>query len=241
MNSDVNAVSPWPLRSAKAAATRAGIIAAAGRLFTEHGYLGTSVQLIADAAGVSRATVFNSVGGKAALLRAAYDVATVGDDAPLPLPQRAEALAIRAEPDPRHAIRMYAALVTGISSRLAGIYEAFRSAAGVDPEVRAMWEQIQAERLAGARRFVQIIGAKGPSLPGWQADAVGDLIWVLIDTSLYHRLVIERGWSTRRFQNWLASTMEAQLLPSAARPDPPSPGPDAPGERPGAWQPKQIP
>jgi len=168
-------------------------------------------------------------------------VATVGDDAPLPLPQRAEALAIRAEPDPRHAIRMYAALVTGISSRLAGIYEAFRNAAGVDPEVRVMWEQIQAERLAGARRFVQIIGAKGPSLPGWQADAVGDLIWVLIDTSLYHRLVIERGWSTRRFQNWLASTMEAQLLPSAARPDPPSPGPDAPGERPGAWQPKQIP
>jgi AcrR family transcriptional regulator len=229
MNSDVNVVSPWPLRSAKAAATRAGIIAAAGRLFTEQGYLGTSVQLIADAAGVSRATVFNSVGGKAALLQAAYDVATVGDDAPVPLPQRPEALAIRAEPDPRRAIRMYAALVTGVSSRLAGIYEAFRSAAGVDPEVRAMWEQIQAERLGGARRFVQIIGAKGPDL----ADDAGDLIWVLIDTSLYHRLVIERGWSTRRFQTWLASTMEAQLLPSATAHDPP--GPDAPGEeQPGA-------
>jgi AcrR family transcriptional regulator len=138
MNSDVDVVSPRPLRSAKAAATRAGIIAAAGRLFTEQGYLGTSVQLIAAAAGVSRATVFNSVGGKAALLRAAYDVATVGDDAPVPLPQRPEALAIRAEPDPRRAIRRYAALVTGVSSRLAGIYEAFRSAAGVDPEVRAM-------------------------------------------------------------------------------------------------------
>lgn len=112
---------------------------------------------------------------------------------------------------------MYAALVTSVSSRLAGIYEAFRSAAGVDSEVRAMWEQIQAERLAGARRFVQIIGAKGADLPGPLADAAGDLIWVLIDTSLYHRLVIERAWSKRRFQNWLASTMAAQLLPPAAR------------------------
>jgi AcrR family transcriptional regulator len=216
VNSDVNAASAWPLRSAKAAATRAAIIAAAGRLFTEHGYLETSVQLIADAAGVSRATVFNSVGGKAALLRAAYDVATVGDDAPVSLPQRPEALAIRAEPDPRRAIRMYAALVTSIGSRLAGIYEAFRSAAGVDPEVRAMWQQIQAERLAGARGFVQIISAKGPALPGPLAEAAGDLIWVLIDTSLYHRLVIERAWSRQRFQDWLARTMEAQLLPSSA-------------------------
>jgi hypothetical protein len=68
---------------------------------------------------------------------------------------------------------------------------------------------------AGIPCFVQIIDAKGPGLPGSLADAAGDLIWVLIDTSLYHRLVVERGWSKQHFQNWLASTMEAQLLPSA--------------------------
>jgi AcrR family transcriptional regulator len=219
MKSDVNTVPAWPLRSAKAAATRAAIIAAAGQLFTEHGYLETSVQLIADSAGVSRATVFNSVGGKAALLRAAYDTATVGDDEPVPLPQRPEALAIRAEPDPRRAVRMYAALVTSVSSRLAGIYEAFRCAAGVDPQVREMWEQIQAERLGGARGFVQIIAAKEASLAPPRADVTGDLIWVLIDTSLYHRLVIERGWTQQRFQKWLADTMEGQVLLPADRND----------------------
>src|SRR5260370_25472965 len=128
MPPEVNAPPAWPLRSAKARATRAAIIAAASRLFIEKGYLAPSVQLIADAAGVSRATVFNSVGGKAALLKAAYDVATVGDDQPVPLPQRPEALAIRAEPDPRRAIAMYAALITTVSSRLAGIYQAFRTA-----------------------------------------------------------------------------------------------------------------
>ncbi len=218
MTPDVNAPSAWPLRSAKARATRAAIIAAASRLFIEQGYLAPSVQLIADTAGVSRATVFNSVGGKAALLRAAYDMATVGDDEPVPLPQRPEALAIRAEADPSRAIEMYAALATNVSGRLAGIYEAFRSAAGVDSEVRAMWEQIQAERLGGARGFVHIIASKATSLTRPPADA-GDLIWVLIDTSLYHRLVIERDWSEQRFQTWLADTMKAQLLPRQDRHD----------------------
>jgi hypothetical protein len=40
----------------------------------------------------------------------------------------------------------------------------------------------------------------------------GDIIWTLIDTSLYHRLVIERGWSDRRFQAWLANAMRHELL-----------------------------
>ena len=78
----------FPLRTKKAARTRRAVIAAAERLFVQHGYVSTSVQAIADAAGVSRATVFNSVGGKPALLRACYDIATVGDDQPVPLPQR---------------------------------------------------------------------------------------------------------------------------------------------------------
>jgi AcrR family transcriptional regulator len=222
MTSDVNAGPEWPARRAKARATRAAIIEAAGDLFVERGYLGTSVQAIADAAGISRATVFNSVGGKLSLLRAAFDVATVGDDEPVPLPQRPEALAVRAEPDPRKAVAAYAAMVTGVSSRVARIYEAFRSAAGVDPRVRVQWRQIQQERFGGAKGFVGILSAKGPLRDGLTPQDAADLVWVLIDASLYHRLVIERSWTTDRFQAWLAATMQVQLLPSddtAAPPD----------------------
>jgi hypothetical protein len=111
---------------------------------------------------------------------------------------------------------MYAALATSVSSLLSGIYEAFRSAAGADPEVRAMWQQIQAERLAGARGFAEIISAKRAALRGPSDDAAGDLIWVLIDPSLYHRLVIERACSMERFQDWLATAMEAHLVPTSA-------------------------
>jgi AcrR family transcriptional regulator len=213
MMSEVNTTGDaFPLRSAKARITRRSIIDAAAALFLEHGYLATSVQHVADAAGVSRATVFNSVGGKLQLLRGAYDVATVGDDEPVPLPRRPEAIAVIEEPDQVRAIALYAAMVTGVSTRLSQIYELFRSVAGVDPDVRAEWADIQRERLGGARGFVRLLRAKGPLREGLSDETAGDVVWTLIDASLYHRLVIERGWSVRRFRTWLAHAMERELL-----------------------------
>ncbi|MDQ1601702.1 MAG: hypothetical protein QOD68_3176 [Actinomycetota bacterium] len=213
--SSVNEQQPeWPLRRAKAAATRLAVIDAARRCFVEAGYAGATVQVIADAAGVSRATVFNAVGGKAALLKAAYDVATVGDDEPVPIPQRPAAVATRLEPDPRRAIAIYAGMIADIGERLAPIYEVFRAASLSDPEVRALWQEIQRERLKGARGFVGIIGAKTPLRADVDEAAAGDAVWALIDASLYHRLAIERGWPKERFRAWLQAAFEAQLLPA---------------------------
>ncbi|MCW2601558.1 MAG: DNA-binding protein [Frankiales bacterium] len=204
--------SPWPLRRAKAAATRVAIIQAASRLFPAHGYEGTSVQAVADSAGVSRATVFNSVGGKAQLLKAAYDVATVGDDLPIPLPQRPELMAVRDEPDQRRAISLYAAVIAGIGERLSAIYEVFRAASVSDPEIGDLWADIQQQRLQGARGFVTILSSKGRLRAGLDLAQAGDIVWALIDASLYHRLCHDRGWSRADFERWLAASLESQLL-----------------------------
>src|SRR5438067_12428497 len=109
------------LRGAQALSTREAVIRAASRLFVEKGYAATSIEDIAAAAGVSRATVFTSVGGKAKLLKTALDVAIVGDDEPVPLPDRPRSKAIRAEPDPRKYLALYAALITVYDGRQAGI------------------------------------------------------------------------------------------------------------------------
>src|SRR5947209_544606 len=212
MMSEVNA-ERWPLRMAKAAATRRRIIEAGSQLFVELGYAATSVQAVADAAGVSRATVFNSVGGKPALLKACYDVATVGDDEPVALPQRSGLLAVRDEPDQRRMIRRYASVVAEIGSRLSGIYEAFRAAAATAPDIRELWEQIQDERLGGARGFVAILASKGPLRTELDRTEARDVVWAHIDASLYHRLVVERGWSRLQFEQWFTPSPVNYLLP----------------------------
>jgi AcrR family transcriptional regulator len=112
-----------PIREAHAQTTRLAVIQAAARLFAERGYVATSMDEVAREAGVSRATVFTSVGGKADLLKAAYDVAVVGDDEPVPLPQRPWARAVRDEPDPHRMVDAYARMITGVSGRVASVAE----------------------------------------------------------------------------------------------------------------------
>ena len=184
-----------PLRKAQAATTRRAIIDAASALFIERGYVATSMEAIADAAGVSRATVFTSVGGKKTLLKTAYDVALVGDDEPIPFPLRPASLAVRAEPDPRRFLVGYAGLVVDINGRLAPIYEAVRGAASADPEVRDVFEAIGTERRIGAGNVVRDLVAKGGALrDGLDQEAAADVLWVFIDAGLFHLLVHRRGW-----------------------------------------------
>ena len=182
-----------PLRKSQAATTRRAIIDAASALFIERGYVATSIDAIAEAAGVSRATVFTSVGGKKTLLKRAYDVALVGDDEPIPFPLRPASIAVRAEPDPR---RSWSGTRTGRrhQPRLAPIYEAVRGRQR-RPEVRDVFEAIGAERRIGAGRVVGDLVAKGGRLrKGLDVEGAADVLWVLIDAGLFHLLVHQRGW-----------------------------------------------
>jgi AcrR family transcriptional regulator len=228
MNADVKETQ-FPRRAAKAARTRQTVIEAAERQFVARGYGSTSVSDVARAAGVSRATVFNSVGGKPALLRACYDMATVGDADPVPLPQRPAMLAIRDEADAHRSIALYAEVIAEIGERLSGIYEVFRAAAGTDAEIQAQWAQIQAERLAGSHRFVQILADKGGLRLDLDPAEAGDVVWTYIDVGLYHRLVVERGWSSPRFQAWFTRSLAQFLLEPWAQ-GPPGVEPSKPGK-----------
>jgi TetR/AcrR family transcriptional regulator, regulator of autoinduction and epiphytic fitness len=201
------------LRGSQAQSTREAVISAAGRLFVEKGYAATSIEEIAAAAGVSRATVFTSVGGKAKLLKTALDVAIVGDDEPVALPDRPRSKAIRAESDPRKYLALYAELVTEIDGRLAGIHEAVRGAAGVDPKARALWESHLAQHRRGAANVIADLTRKGGIRPGLDPDSAADIVW-LLGPGAYYMLVHRRGWSPERFQAWLTETFVSQLLPA---------------------------
>jgi AcrR family transcriptional regulator len=216
MNSGAKVKRPYQsaLRGAQALSTREVIISAASRLFVERGYAATSIDEIARAAGVSRATVFTSVGGKPQLLKSALDVAIVGDDKPVALPERARSIAIRAEPDPRRYLALYAELVTEMGTRLAGVHEALRGAAGADPDARALWESHLAQRRLGAAHVVGDVIAKAGALrDGLDREAASDIVWLLIDPGTLGSLVNGRGWKPEDYQAWLAETLILQLLP----------------------------
>jgi AcrR family transcriptional regulator len=201
------------LRGAQAQSTREAVIAAATRLFAQQGYAATSIEEIAAASGVSRATVFTSVGGKPKILKTALDVAIVGDDQAISLPERPRSKAIRAEPDPRKYLALYAELVTEMDGRVASIHEALRGAAGVDPDARALWESHLAQHRQGAANVISDLIQKGGIRPGLDVEAAADIVW-LLGPGTYHMLVNRRGWSPDRFRAWLTETFISQLLPA---------------------------
>ena len=192
--------------------TRRAIIDAAARLFADRGYVATSFDAIADAAGVGRATVFAHFPTKAGLLKTAYDVTLVGDDEPIPLPQRPESLAVRAERDPRKFLAGYAAIITGVAGRISPIYEAIRGAAHADPEAAAVWRKVGDERRIGGGNIVASIIDRGALRPDADPERAADLVYALVDPGLYHLLVRERGWSDEAFTTWLAATLQRELV-----------------------------
>jgi AcrR family transcriptional regulator len=201
-------------RQAGAASTRLSIISAATSLFVELGYGPVSIDAIADEASVSRATVFNAVGGKASLLRAAYDVAIVGDDEPVPLPERPWARPVREAPDAYTMLTRYAHMITVVDDRVCDIYEVMRGAAGAHADVREHWDQIQEERRGGAANVVRMLQARGTLRAGLTRRSAADIVFVLIDPGLFHQLVRTRQWKTAAFESWLAETFHMQLLES---------------------------
>ena len=82
-------------REAQARETRRAILAAALELFTANGYTATTIQAIAEDAGVAVQTVYAVFGNKRELLRQLIESTITGDDEPVPITQRAEAQADR--------------------------------------------------------------------------------------------------------------------------------------------------
>jgi AcrR family transcriptional regulator len=200
------------LRRSQARETRRTIVAAASRLFVEHGYGVTTIDAVADSAGVSRKTVFTAVGGKVELLKVALDWAVAGDDRPVALAERAEMRQLLEQPDPAVLVTGWARLLAEIDARVAPLFQALEVAAGIDSEARELLEQSQHQRLEAARLIVDRLRALGAlTNEVTESDAV-DLAWLATDGALFDRLVRVRGWSIGRFEEWLARHLIVHLI-----------------------------
>jgi AcrR family transcriptional regulator len=200
------------LRAAQAQETRRAIVAAASRLFVEDGYGATTIDAVAEAAGVSRKTVFTAVGAKLDLLKVALDWAVAGDDRPVAVADREEMRQALAADDATALLSGCARAIVAITARSAGLAQALEVAAGVDPAARELVERGQRYRLDDARRIVDRVRDLGALTSGVTYGEAVDLVWLAIDPVVFDRLVRVRGWSLRRFEKWLAGYLVTQLI-----------------------------
>ncbi len=202
------------VRDEQARRTRRAIVTAAHDLFLAQGYAATTIDGIAEAAHVSRRTVFNSVGGKPALLKLAWDWAIVGDDEPIALADRPAIKAILAESDPRKALMLWVQTVTDVVARTTPLGEVLIAAADVDPAAAQLLAEASRNRMLGATVFIRYLASLDGLAVGITEQRAAELCWALTDGHLYRLLVAQRSWSTADFNRWLSDSLAAALLPT---------------------------
>jgi AcrR family transcriptional regulator len=189
---------------------RAAVLAAFRELLFRDGFHATTVRAVAERAGVSAETVYKTFGGKPGIVKALWDSTLAGDDEPVPMADRPQVREMLRTGEPGAKLRLYAAYARGIHERIAPLFTLLTQAG---PDVGEILETGERERLTGVTAFIAHLDEAG--LLAQDADPVrlADALWALAGPQLYTQLTAGRGWSADTYEEWLAATLTATLLP----------------------------
>jgi AcrR family transcriptional regulator len=199
-------------RQSQSAATRQRIIDAARALILQRGYRATTIAAIADSADVNVDSVYALVGRKPMVLRELIEQAISGTDHAVAAEDRAHIQAVRAETDPVKKLTMYARAVCSTQHRMAPLFLALRDASSTEPEAQQIWQEISDRRAANMRKLARELRDGGGLRPGLSIAQAADIVWAMNSSELFVLLTIERGWSLRRYERWLADSWCRLLL-----------------------------
>lgn len=191
--------------SAPSGSTRATILDAAARLFTERGP-GVRLEDIAEGAGVSRQTVYVHFGSRTGLLIAMVQHIDEGGtlhalveqvfDAPTALQALDAVVAVHAE---------YHPMVYSVAKVfMAGRYE--------DDAIGAAWDDRMTSRRNLYRSVIEWLDRDEHLAPGWTVEIATDLLWAFTSWQLWEQLVVDRGWSKDDYLNHLRTVLRNSLV-----------------------------
>jgi AcrR family transcriptional regulator len=194
-------------------ATRDRVATAAAQLFSEHGYAATSMQAIADAAGVHVQTIYLAFGTKATVLAQAAALLVAGTDDPDSHPsERPWAKAIRTEPDPSTKLKLYVSHIRDVATRIVPLIDMMRAAAPGQPEVASFLRQVDDGRRQGPLELLAPLVSSGATRQGLTRTEVADLTYAIASPDMFRALVHDRGWSWARAERWILAALRRELL-----------------------------
>jgi AcrR family transcriptional regulator len=191
-------------RQRQAKATRSMIVTAAQALFLEQGYICTTIDVIAERAGVATSTVYAIFGSKRGILRAIRNAwherthirEVLNSSQPSANPvERLEQLA--------EATRRQWEMGAEITAIYTG-------AAAADPSAAAELNQALTGRREGLQTFAKSLE---PHLrAGLDATHAAAILQALCLPEVFDELVRHSGWSADEYKTWLVQTLRREML-----------------------------
>jgi AcrR family transcriptional regulator len=196
-------------RQRQAHETRRRIIEATRQLLETKGYAGMTIEAVARQAEVSVQTVYAVFGSKTGILAELLNQATFGAEYENIVQQTLE------EKDPETRLRGAARIARQIHDAQREGYDLLRGAGVVAPELASLEQE--RERIRYERQEQMIVSLRGAKRlrPDLSPRTARDILWTLTGGDIYRMLVRERGWSSEKYQDWLADTLVRSLLDPA--------------------------
>jgi AcrR family transcriptional regulator len=206
---DVKPLATRAGRRLKAAQTRGRILEAAYRLFCAGGYEATTMQIVAEAAGVAVQTVYFIFGTKARLLAEVESRMVLGGVSSEQSGQRPWVARMQQETDPRRLVALFVEATADVLSRISPFVAALGPALPSDPQSVAARDRgrdeffgIVIDRLAALRSLRE----------GLTPSRGLDIIRVVNTVEAYADLTTHRGWTVVEWKQWLTNLLCVQLL-----------------------------
>ena len=199
------------------------MVKAAYDLFCSNGYVGTTINAVAQEAGVAVPTVYYTFGTKAALLSESLGAAIVGFDLwrePPAEPIEARELLpwhrwwadFQDAPTSADALDIFIRHGVQILARVGPLTGALHAASG-EPEAAEVVRLSEQRRVDSYREAMGVITSKPGGLRRGLSEAKAtDTLVVLFSAELYQALAVGRGWPTGRCLDFFGDILRAQLL-----------------------------
>jgi AcrR family transcriptional regulator len=194
-------------RTEQARQTRAAVLSAGHEMFSRGGYVGTTMRLVASAAGVSVPTVEQLFGTKASLLKACIDAAIAGDDEPVAMLERDWTLRAEAATDLAGFVVLAASVLAPAQARSAALVLAVFEGGRSDPDLAELATRLTEQRAVMATWLIEQLQRRQPLRTGLTKQEAIDTVWVLLDPAVYERLTHHRAQSLANYERWIADSI----------------------------------
>lgn len=201
-----------PLREQAAQRTRAQIRDAAAWLFVQQGYAGTTMRQIAEEADVSERTTYLVFPSKLDLLVEAIEIATTGDDRPVPLAERPEFQAALSERDGNKALQAAISWICTLLERSGPLVMAAYESAGADEALRRAAMEGERARARDLSLIAKALHSNGALRADLDVEQATDILLVWISPQTHQILRRDRKRSLARYQDTLLTVLERALL-----------------------------
>jgi AcrR family transcriptional regulator len=190
-------------------ATRRRILEAARELLESEAGPDIGLEQVAKQAGVSRQAIYLHFGSRGALLLALAEYV-----------DESEGLSdlsgrVRAADSALEALDLLAWLNAEYEPRIRAVAHAHDVARRGDPELEAAWQGRMRARRALYAHVVKRLDDEGKLAEGLTTKEAVDLVWALLGSRVHEDLVVERGWSRRRYEDRLRALLRKAVTREA--------------------------